>query len=366
MSKVLIVANSSWNIFNFRMELIKEIIKKGNKIVVSCPADKYSYRIKLNKIKFIPINYRRNSINFYENLKIIINYLFVLRNENPNIILLYTIKPNIFVNISALFSFRKYKIYNFITGIGNLYFENNLKKKIIFILYKIAFKISQKVIFQNSQDLKYFVTNKIIESSKCVLIPGSGIDIFKYKYNAIKNNKSFTFLCVSRLIKHKGINEYVNAAKKIKKKYPSTRFILAGSIDSEYSSSIDKNTINNLHLHLDYRGFSDNITELMNECDCFVLPSYREGTSRSLLEAAAIGKPIVTSNVPGCNNIVINDFNGYLCKPMDEISLFKSLEKMINTNFETRKKMSKNSRKLVEKKFESRIINKQILQLINL
>ena len=368
MKKILLIANSSWNIYNFRKELINLIIEKKYKLIISCPDGKYIDKLSNYNLDYLPINYKRHSINIIENIKIIYFYLKIIYSEKPSVIITYTIKPNIFFNLSAFISLRKLKILNFITGIGNIYFEKKIKKIIIFILYKIALFKSDKVIFQNVYDMQYFVKNKLVNKSKCVLIQGSGINtkLFKYKPLRKNTNSDLVFLCISRLILHKGINEYIKAAIMVKKKYPKTKFILVGSIDKEYQYKINQNLLSQSKSYIEHLEFTNDIIKLLESCDCFILPSYREGTSRSLLEAASVGRPIITSDVPGCNNIVIDNYNGYLCKPMDEISLYENINKMINTSLEMRNKMSLNARKIVETNFESSIINKQILKIMDL
>lgn len=368
MKKIFIITNSGWNIANFRYDLLKKILKKTNNLIISCPPDNYIKKITKNKIKYLPISYKRNSYSFLQNFKIILFYYKNFIKEKPSDILLYTIKPNIFASISNLFINEKIQIFNFITGIGNLYFESYFKKKIIIFLYKIAFLKSNKVIFQNNNDLNYFVSNKIISKKKCLIIPGSGVDInfFKFKKLNIKNKFNLNFLCISRLIKHKGIDEFIQAAKMIKKEYPDTTFTLIGSIDLEYNNSLNKESLNDLNSYINHINFTEDIINFLEKCDCFVLPSYREGTSRSLLEAASTGRPIVTTDVPGCNNIVLDNYNGYLCNPKDITSLYEKLKKMINTEFIIRKKMGINGRKLIEDTFSNDIVNNKILELIDL
>ena len=368
MKKIILVTNSFWNIVNFRQDLIKKLLEKNIKLILSSPPDSNLKKYDLSKIDYLPINYRRNTINIFENIYIIFFYLKKIFRHDPSVALIYTIKPNIFFSISALISLKKIKIYNFITGIGNLYFHGKLKKRLIFYLYKIAFLKSSKVIFQNVDDLNYFVLNKIVKKEKCLIIPGSGVDILKFKFKSLKNNPSenFNFLCVTRLIKHKGIEELTKAAKLVKEEFPYVTFTLVGSFDDQYSSQINTKLKNELRLIFKRIKYTENVADLINDCDCFVLPSYREGTSRALLEAASVGRPIITSNVPGCNNIVLNDFNGYLCEPRNVISLYECLIKMINTDFDKRNKMSINSRNYIKKEFEVNIINKKILETIEI
>lgn len=368
MKKILLVTNSVWNIINFRQDLINKIYAKKHNLLISAPTDMHIGKLNLKKFNYFPINYQRKTFNIFENLKIIFFYIKLIYVQKPSIILLYTIKPNIFVSIAALISFKKLHIYNFITGIGNSYFENKFKKKIIFYLYKIAFIKSTRVIFQNHEDLNFFIKNKIINKKKCLLIPGSGIDCEKFKFQLIKKNNrdTFNFLCISRLIKHKGVEEFIRAAKLIKQEFNNVSFTLIGSIDNDYSMQVDINLLRDFKKICNYENYTEDVVKYINLCDCFVLPSYREGTSRSLLEAAAVGRPIVTTDVPGCNNVVINNFNGYLCQPRDEYSLYTNLKKMINTDYETRKKMSINGRNHILKVFELNIVNKKILKTIGI
>ena len=209
--KIFIIANSCWNILNFRKKLITDLYLKKNKIILSAPIDKSLEKIDKSKFSYLPINYNRKSFNLLKNLYIILFYVRQFNLHKPQKILLYTIKPNIFCSLSTFFTYKNIEIYNFITGLGSLFFSNPFKKKIIIFLYKIAFLKSNKVIFQNTNDLNYFVSNKIISKKKCLIIPGSGVDInfFKFKKLNIKNKFNLNFLCISRLIKHKGIDEFI-------------------------------------------------------------------------------------------------------------------------------------------------------------
>tara|TARA_B100000989_G_scaffold299050_1_gene292518 strand:- start:3180 stop:4286 length:1107 start_codon:yes stop_codon:yes gene_type:complete len=367
MKKLFIISNSSWNIYNFRLNLIIKLLDKC-KIYISSPNDKFSEKFKDLSIEYIPINYSRKSFNFLTNFIIIIKYYIIFLKKKPDIVLLYTIKPNIFISISSLLTLKNIDQYNFITGIGNLYFSKKIKKNFILFLYKLSFLKSKKVIFQNSDDLNYFVNKKIVSKKKCVLISGSGIDSKFFKFCKLQktNSEELKFLCVSRIIEHKGIIEYLNAAKLIKKEFPKISFTLIGSIDNQYPTKFNPKDLNNFQSIVDFVEFSENIYEFLKNCDCFILPSYREGTSKSLLEAASVGRPIITTNVPGCNNVVIDNVNGYLCKPKDSISLYKKIKKMINTDFITRDRMSIKGREIIENSFDNEVINNKIISLLDL
>ena len=365
--KILISTNSSWNLYNFRIDLIKKLIDLNHNVYITLPNDDYFDKIiNLNlNVKIIKLNIDRKSFNIFKNLFLYFQYLKLFVNIKPDSVLLYTIKPNIIGSIAASTLFRKIKIYNFITGLGTYIFTDNIKKKIITTLYKLAFLNSNKIIFQNEDDYKFFINKNIVKPSKCKVIPGSGIDsnIFIYDKKD-QSNKFFNFLCVSRLIKQKGIIELAHAAKLTKKNFPNVNFTIIGSIDYDNVSSISLNEYNFIKKYITHKNFMESIKSEIIDCDCFILPSYREGTSMSLLEASSIGRPIITTNVPGCNNIVFNELNGYLCKPKDIKSLYDCIVKMINTNLEDRLKMGYNGRKLIEKKFDIKIINNLIINEI--
>jgi len=366
MKKIYIVSNSTWNIINFRKHLIEKLQCLNYDITISAPKDRFHKFIDLNKYSFVPIKYNRKSENIISNLKIILFYFREFIHKKPDFIFLYTIKPNIFASISSLLIFRKVKYYNFITGIGTTYFENSFKKKLILYLYRIALINTQKVIFQNKSDQKYFVNQKIIPEYKSLIISGSGVDTKFFKYSNIKDKdlNNLNFLCISRIISQKGILELIKAAKLIYKDFKTIQFTLIGSPDIENKSFINLNSLIKSNININHIDHTDNVFEYIKSCDCFILPSYREGTSRSILEAASVGRPIIATDVPGCNNIVKNNINGYLCKPKDHFSLYKSIHKMIYTNFSTRKYMSLNSRKIAEKHFDINIINNQIIKLL--
>ncbi len=366
--KIFIIANSCWNILNFRKKLITDLYIKKNKIILSAPIDKSLEKIDKTKFSYLPVNYNRKSFNLIKNLYIILFYIRQFNLYKPQKILLYTIKPNIFCSLATIFTYQKIEIYNFITGLGSLFFSNPFKKKIIIFLYKIALTRSSKVIFQNVDDQNYFLKNKIIPKNKCYIVPGSGIDtnLFKYSELPYTKNENLNFLCLSRIISQKGIIEYVEAANLVKSKFPNVKFNLIGSFDKENLSSININYFNRINKNVNLINFTNNVYNYIKNCDCFVLPSYREGTSMALLEAASVGRPLIATDVPGCNNIVKDNINGYLCNAKDKTSLFEAIIKMINTSIEKRKKMSINSRKIAVDKFDVDIINNEILKLINL
>ena len=366
--KIIISANSSWNIYNFRRELICELENNNYQIVVVSPKDKYTKKINGKDIKCINIKIDRKSIFLLNNLITFITYIKIFFVEKPNMFLSYTIKPTIIGTLASLF-FPSIKVYNNITGLGTFFFKRNLLYFIILFFYKIIFFKSTKVFFQNSEDLKFFINNKIIKKNKSFLINGSGVntEYFYFKELNKRNKTKLIFVMISRLIWDKGIKEYVYAAEEVKKEFPNIKFYLLGDFDNYNKSCVDSNFIDKYvnSNYIEHYNFVDDVRPYIINSDCVVLPSYREGTSKILLEAASMGRPIITSNVSGCNNIVENNINGYLCEKKNIKSLVDCIIKFINLEFSFKKKMSRNGRKKIMDKFDSSIINKKIIKNLN-
>jgi len=362
---IIIAANSSWNIYNFRMHLIRKLSSKYRVIIVA-PVDKYTNYILDEGYEFVDIKLNRNSLNIFSNFIIFFSYILIFNKYQPAAFLGFTIKPNI-IGTFASFFFKKINSYNFITGLGTFFFSRNFFRKYILIFYKIAFIKSKIVFFQNHEDKTYFIDRNIIKEKKSFLIHGSGIDLeFYNNTNAPNNNKKFIFLCVSRINKDKGIIEYIDAAKLIKKEFLNVEFQLLGEIDKKYNNQVDidylnKSIENKIITHIN---FIDDVRTNIIESDCIVLPSYREGSSRALLEGAALKKPLIASDVPGCNNIVKDNFNGYLFKAKNSFNTYEVMKKMLNLDIRERNLMGKRSREYIKDKFEINLVNNSILEVI--
>lgn len=362
---LVISSNSSWNIYNFRMDLLNKLSKKYN-IIIAAPYDKYTEFILKDGYKYIDIKLSRHSKNIFNNLSLFFKYFYIFYKYKPVIFLGFTIKPNLIGTFASIF-FKNIKVFNFITGLGLFFFENNFFHNVILFFYKIIFFKSKGVFFQNDQDKNYFIEKKLISLNKCYLTNGSGIDLkFYNNKEGFINSEFFIFLCICRIIKDKGIIEYIKAAELIKNEYPNVIFQLLGSIDKKYTNSINldffKKSLNkNVIKHFE---FSNDVRPFITKADCIVLASYREGTSRSLLEGAALNKPLIASNVPGCNNIVKDNFNGYLFEPKNVHNTYQAMKKMLNLTPEKRKLMGERSREYINNRFEINLVNSNILKII--
>jgi len=357
--KIVLTSNSSWNLFNFRLGLIRELIKRGYIVVVLTPKDNYSIKLEEEGCIFEDIDIWNSSINPLNDLRTLFSYCAKIKNIAPNLILTYTAKTNIYCSIAT--RFLGIPTINNITGIGSGFLRGLYLRSFLTLLYKFALRKSHLVFFQNQEDLNLFDSLKITKKLNTKLIPGSGINIryfeeFEKGTNPRKN--SFIFLMISRIIKDKGVREFVDAARKVKKKFPNSFFKILGNHKSDNISSINKEILDKWKREkvVEFVEFSNDIRPHICNSDCIVLPSYREGLPKSLLEGMIMEKPIIASDVPGCKELVINDFNGYLCKVRNEEDLAKQMIKMLNLSESDRIKMGLNGKKFVEEKYDENFI----------
>jgi glycosyltransferase involved in cell wall biosynthesis len=233
-------------------------------------------------------------------------------------------------------------------------------------LYKISFRFASKVFFQNQDDLKLFLEKKLVAANSVDLVPGSGIDLKHFESASFKRNDKFTFLLISRLITDKGILEYIDAVKKLRSSGINARFQILGAMDPQHKRGIKLDVIQDWINAgtIEYLGTTDDVRLFINKADCIVLPSYREGTPRTLLEAASSSKPIIATDVPGCNHVVTNNFNGYLCKLKDADDLAEKMKKMASLENSALKLFGENGRAKMEAEYsDSLVINKYLAAL---
>lgn len=364
--KVLICSNYAWTIYNFRKPLINDLIENNYEIELLSQFDGYQTKIN-NQISGIHhLSISRKGVNIFKDFYTFIYIYKKLITIKPDYILLFTIKPVIYGSMAA-------KILNIpsipmITGLGTSFISKNWITTIVKRLYKIALKNQKVVFFQNCDDANLFLKESLIQKKQAKLIPGSGIDTQKFAYKKMIRNQKMTFLLVARMIKDKGIFEFVEAASLVKKNNFNVEFKLLGPKGVQNRTAISEKIIKewqDINI-IEYLGETDNVLEQIAKADCIVLPSYREGTSRVLLEAASIGRPIIASNVPGCKEIVDNQVNGLLCEAKNSYDLFKKMEKMITFTHEERVQMGLMGRKKVIAEFDSKIVNKIYLKTLNL
>jgi glycosyltransferase involved in cell wall biosynthesis len=342
--------------------------KKGFEVYAVAPYDEFSENLK-KEFKYYEIkNLDRKGINPFKDLKLLKEYIDIYRKIKPDLVINFTIKPNIYSSIAC--GMLKIKSISVITGLGYVFVKGGVLEKIVSTLYKTVFKFNEKIIFQNEDDQKIFINKGIITQPKSFLIKSSGINTTYFSPDFCKSiekeKNKFIFLLIARLLWDKGIGEFVETGKRIKEKYPYTEFWLLGALDRGNPSSISEEKIREWEREniIKYLGETNDVRPYICQANCIVLPSYREGVPRSLIEAMAMEKPIITTDAPGCKDVIIDNVNGFMIKAKDSISLYNAMEKMISLNTEERLKMGQEGRKLVLKEFDEKIIIGKYLKLI--
>lgn len=363
--RVAIVLNTSWNIYNFRRGLAQALMDNGHQVIAIAPEDKYSAYLKDMGCEFYPVKLENKGSNPLNDVSYTWQLYKIYKKANPDIILQFTIKPNIYGTLAA-FPLGKLVVNN-VCGLGTVFLRNNFTSRIAKLLYKFSFRFPRRVFFQNEDDLNLFLEQKLIKEKITDLLPGSGIPLDKFKpQHDFKRNNPFTFLVIARLLYDKGIREYIDAIRILKNKGVEARFQLLGYLDDTKNLGITQKQLDAWIKEglIEYLGTTENVASVIAPVDCVVLPSYREGTPRSLLEAAGMGKPIVTTNIAGCRQTVDDGVNGFLCEVKNAQDLADKMEKMYNLSDEELESMSIASRFKAEVQFDEQIVIKKYLEII--
>jgi glycosyltransferase involved in cell wall biosynthesis len=367
LTKIAFVANTSWYIYNFKLGLIKALQAEGYDITAIAPNDTYVEKLNSEGISHLHININQRGTNIIEDIKLIYDFYKIFKMERPDLILCYTIKPNIYGSIAS--RILKILTINNITGLGCVFANENWVTKLVEILYKFSLQKSLKIFFQNYDNMEVFVKKQIVKKHLVDRLPGSGVDLEKYAPRlVIKRNNCKTILLYGRLLWAKGIAEYIEAAKIIKSKYENIEFQLLGSIDGEGPLAVSREQVQRWVDQglVTYLGFTDNVIDFVTQADCVVLPSYYyEGVPRTLIEAASLAKPIITTSIAGCRDVVEDGINGFLCREKNVKDLVKAIEKMINLSGRERYIMGRKGRDKVTKEFDEKIVIKKHLDIIN-
>ncbi|RLA92844.1 MAG: glycosyltransferase family 1 protein, partial [Deltaproteobacteria bacterium] len=316
MAKVMVIGSYIHSLINFRGPLLKTLAKKGHEVIACAPGKEKVTISQLRRIgvTYHPIYLNRTGLNPIKDFFSFINLIQTLRTFCPEIVFSYTIKPVIYGSLAARFM-GVAKIFSLITGLGYAFTKKSLKNNLVNLLvcklYRIALSFNEKVFFQNPDDRALFLQLKLVQKKdQTVLINGSGVDL-EYFQPAPLNHRYPVFLLIARLIRDKGILEYVEAARIIKKRYPQTTFRLLGFFDP-HPDSISPSQVKNWQDEgiIEYLGEAEDVRPYIAQSNVYVLPSFREGTPRTVLEAMAMGRPVITTNVPGCRETVIEGKNG--------------------------------------------------------
>lgn len=367
--KIVILSSHTSSLYWFRVEMMKEFVRRGHSVVALGPESEENWknRFKVDGIEYRQLFVERNGINPFSDLRTYRELRRFIKKEKPDKVFAYQAKTIIYGSLAAKASGIT-EIYLLIAGLGSIFrgegFTNELVKSILKIEYYLACKASKKVFFQNNDDKNVFINYGLIKEEKVVIINGSGVNLEKFKPEPLPETPAFLF--IGRLIKDKGILEYLKACKRIKTEYPLVRCLLVGPYDSnpsalkpyELQPYIDEGFI-------EYFGEQNDVRPFIKQCSTYVLPSYHEGTPKTILEAMAVGRSIITSDAPGCRETVTNGYNGYLVPIKDIDGLVEKMRILIEDQAKN-KIMAERSLKLVREKYDVNFVNKAIMKAMEL
>lgn len=354
--KILILTNYANGLYLFRKELLQSFSENGHKVLVSLPPDENADKLK-KLCRVIETPFDRRGLNPIKDLKLFLSYLKLLKKQKPDVVLTYTIKPNLYGALAC--RIKKVPYLCNITGLGTAIESGGMLSKALIGFYKASTKAAQRVFFQNVGN-REFMLKKGIAVKNNALLPGSGVNLIEHKFVEYPMEQGgVCFLAVIRIMKDKGIEEYLAAAQMMKKKHKKVKFLLVGEYEEEtrslYEPQIEALVKKNI---IQYLGHIDNVAEVMAKSHVIVHPSYHEGLSNVLLEAAACGRPVLASDVSGCIETFVEGESGFGFLAKNTDALVKSMEKMLALSFEERRQMGIAGRAWVEKNFDREIIIK--------
>ena len=366
---IALVSNSAWSLYNFRLDLIRSLHKRGYNTLVIAPDDEYSPLLTREGSRYMAIAFNNRSENPLGDFNLYLQLKKIYREQKPDFIFHYVIKPNIYGSLAAA----SYSIPSIavITGLGYSFASKNWLFRIVRGLYRLALRKTEAVWFLNNEDAKMFVSERIVNIEKMKILPGEGVNPDYFSNGPGKNGRNgdpFTFLMSTRLLKSKGIAIYADAARILKRKNYDVRFELIGFFEKGHPDSISEEDLGKWEREglIIYSGFAKDVRPFLQKSDCLVFPSaYNEGVPRCLLEAASMDLPIITSYNRGCKEVVLNNSNGYLCNINDPFDLADKMEKMLNLAPEERERMGKNGRALVISKFNVASVVEEYLKTLS-
>ena len=360
-SHILLCSNSAWNIVNFRLPLMKYLADQGYRVSAAAPDDEYADMCRAAGFDFFPYHMSRKGTNPLTDLGTYFALKKLYRHVNPDLVCHFTIKPNIYGTIAAAGC--GIPAVSNISGLGTVFITHTPVTALVKKLYRYSQKRAAKVFFQNTDDQGQFVQKQLVDAEKTAVLPGSGIDLERFRAEVDGRKRddvqsTCSFLLVARMLRDKGIREYVEAARIITAERVDARFLLLGPLDTGNRTAISAAELDGWTRSgaVRYLGAVEDVRAHLAGADCVVLPSYREGTPRTLLEAAAMGKPIVATDVPGCRQVVEDGVTGYLCKPYRADSLADAFRRVLMLRPRERYAMGTRGREKMEREYDQRLV----------
>jgi len=363
---VLLTSNTSWYLYNFRKSTICSLIEAGYKPVCLAPYDDYSERLVELGAEFIDVGMEGKSTNPFKELFVIFSIMKILKRYKPEFVFNFTIKMNIYVGLCSCLLNIPYS--NNVSGLGTAFLYKGLSYSIAKLLYRLSNKFSQTIFFQNNEDMELFVEKNLADKNKVRLLPGSGVDINEFSYQRLSaGNADKIFLMIARVIADKGVREYIAAADSVKLQFPKVEFLLVGDWNISNKSAFVESEIKYWKETsvVKLLGHQDNVRSWIYKSDILVLPSYREGMPRTVLEAASCGRPAIVTDVPGCRQSIENNVTGWLCKLKSVDDLAQKMINCIEMECSELEEYGIRARQRIEREFSDQIVIKHYLDLLD-
>ncbi len=366
-NKIAIVANTTWNIYNFRLNILEILLKNNFDIYVIAPVDKYIfYKEKYPQVTHIQLKHLgRDSTNPLKDITLFFEFVKIYRQLKPDLILHYTVKPNIYGGMAA--GYLKIPSIAVVTGLGYAFIHNGFIKKISKLLYRFSSKFHKRIIFENQDDKKLFIDEKLIPVRKGMSIKGCGVNTHFFSPAKINHeHEKFIFTFIGRLLYDKGVLEFVEAAKIVNSKHKNVEFWLIGEIDYSNPAMVREEDLIKWIKNdtVKYHGFKENIKKYIAQSNCIILPSYREGLPKTIIEAMSMEKIVIATDTAGCREAIEHGKNGLLVSIKDSEALAIAIEQIINLKYEDRLAMGKEGRKKAIQEFDDKLIANDIYKSI--
>lgn len=356
--KVMILANNDVGLYQFRKELIEELLKE-HEVVISLPNGDFIKPLENIGCKFIDTPVDRRGINPINDLKLFFQYQKILKKENPDLVITYTIKPNVYGGFACRLLKIPYAVN--ITGLGTAFENGGALKKLVIVMNKIGCKKAKVVFFENEENRQIFIKEKIVKENQTCRLNGAGVNLEKYQVAPYPSGEKIKFLFMGRIMAEKGIDELFQAMKKLVSEGYDCELDLIGFSEENYKEKIERYEKEGW---LHYYGYQKDVRPYIERCHCFVLPSWHEGMANTNLECAAMGRPVITSNIHGCMEAVDEGLSGYLCQRQDADALFKVMKKFSVLSYNERKAMGLAGRKRMEDIFDKKKVVKDTVKYL--
>ncbi len=366
--RIAVVSNTAWYLFNFRFNLMSALQSAGHTVVAVAPIDAYSGQLRAAGFVFEDVRISGSGTNPFRECKSVVAFWRLLHRQRIDLVVSFTPKGNLYSALACIA--RKVPFVPGVSGLGRAFIRRSLVTVVALILYRFTFRRAFSVFFENLDDKHLFERYGLVRSDNAIHVPGAGIDLVRFSpmTRPTPPVEPPVFLLVARILWDKGVGEFVVAARRVRSLHPQARFQLLGFLDDANPSAIPREQVNEWVAEgiVEYLGQTDDVRPYLSRSDCVVLPSYREGLPRTLLEAAAMGRPVITTDVPGCRDTVIEGETGYLCRPADAADLSEKLLRYCALTPEQRQAMGQRGREFVENNFDERLVISQYLKTIAL